>query len=157
MKDHLAERPHKTVFPREKIDALRNQAIAKIQDKLLPNVGILKIIIIGSSVTNAFGKYEPPGFRGSLYSDFDFIIFVADEYEIPDRLEKEQGGKPFPDDSMNLAFRSRKFVEDMYDVEVFFIRKSNSGDTSIQEQGELAGIPMTEDSTHQHLVVYIKD
>ena len=127
MKEYLKERPVKKSFSKEKIDSLRNQAIDKIKDKFLPNDKIIKIILIGSSVKNSFGEYEPPGFRGSIFSDFDFIIFVENDFEIPSWIDREPEGKPFPDDSMNLAYRNKEFIEDKYDVEVFFIRKSNIG------------------------------
>ena len=55
---------------------------------------------------------------------------------------------------MNLAYRNKKFIEDKYDVEVFFIRKSNAQKSEIQQLGELAGIPMTSDSKHKHIIVY---
>ncbi len=58
---------------------------------------------------------------------------------------------------MNLAYRNKKFVEDKYDVEVFFIRKSNMQDSKIQELSELAGIPMISDSKLKQLVIYSKD
>jgi len=157
MEEHLKKRPQKKVFPKEEIDSLRNQAIEKIKSKLLPDEQIIKIILIGSSVKNSFGEYEPPGFRGSLFSDFDFIIFVEDNFEIPKWLDREPDGKPFPDDNMNLAYRNKKFIEDKYDVEVFFIRKSNAQDSEIQKLGELAGIPMISDSKHKHIIVYSKD
>ena len=51
----------------------------------------------------------------------------------------------------------KKFIEDKYDVEVFFIRKSNARDSEIQKLGELAGIPMISDSKHKHIIVYPKD
>ena len=157
MEEHLKKRPQKKVFPKEEIDSLRNQAIEKIKSKLLPNEKIIKITLIGSSVKKSFGEYEPPGFRGSLFSDFDFIIFVDDDFEIPKWLDREPDGKPFPDDNMNLAYRNKKFIEDKYDVEVFFIRKSNAQNIEIQRLGEKAGIPMTSDSKNKHLIVYSKD
>ena len=156
MEEHLKKRPQKKVFPKVKIDSLRNQAIEKIKSKLLPDEKIIKIILIGSSVKNSFGEYESPGFRGSLFSDFDFIVFVEDDFEIPKWLDREPDGKPFPDDSMNLAYRNKKFIDDKYDVEVFFIKESNAQDPEIQKLGEDAGIPMTRDSKHKHLVVYSK-
>ncbi|MBR9683055.1 hypothetical protein GOV03_00770 [Candidatus Woesearchaeota archaeon] len=156
MKRYLKKRPQKKVFQKEEIDSLRNQAIEKIKLKLLPNKKIIKIILIGSSLKGSFGEYEPPGFRGSLFSDFDFIIFVEDNYEIPKWLDREPEGKPFPDDNMNLAYRNKKFISDKYDVEVFFIRKSNMRDPKIKILGELAGIPMTHSSKHKHLVIYSK-
>lgn len=157
MEEYLKKRPQKKVFQKEEIDNLRNQAIDKIKSKLLPDEKIIKIILIGSSVKNSFGKYEPPGFRGSLFSDFDFIVFVDDNYQIPQWLDKEPNGKPFPDNSMNLAYRNKGFIEDKYDVEVFFIRKSNMQDSKIQQLGELAGIPMTSDTKHKHFIIYSKD
>lgn len=156
MEEHLKKRPPKKVFQKEEIDSLRNQAIEKVKSKLLPDEKIIKIILIGSSVKGSFGEYDPPGFRGSLFSDFDFIIFVENDYEIPKWLEKEPDGKPFPDDNMNLAYRNKKFIEDKYDIEVFFLRRNNIDKPSIQEQGELAGIPMTTSTKHKHLIVYEK-
>ena len=156
MEEHLKKRPQKKVFPKVKIDSLRNQAIEKIKSKLLPDEKIIKIILIGSSLKNSFGEYEPPGFRGSLFSDFDFIVFIEDDFKIPKWLDKEPDGKPFPNNAMNLAYRNKKFIDNKYDIEVFFIRKSNMHDPKIQELGELTGIPMTQDSKHKHLVVYSK-
>jgi len=157
MEEHLKKRSPKKVFPKKEIDSLRNQAIEKIKSKLLPDEKIIKIILIGSSVKGSFGEYEPPGFRGSLFSDFDFIIFVEDNFEIPKWLDREPDGKPFPDDSMNLAYRNKRFIEEKYDAEVFFIKKSNAQDSQIQKLGELAGIPMTSKSKHNNLVVYSRD
>ncbi len=157
MKEYMKKRPPKSIFQKEKIDYLRNQAIDKIKSKFLPDDKIIKITLIGSSVKNSFGKYEPPGFRGSIFSDFDFIIFVEDNYKIPKWLDKEPNGKPFPDDSINLAYRNKKFIEDKYDIEVFFIKKSNMQDSKIQKLGELAGIPMTSKSKHKHIIVYSRD
>ena len=154
MEEHLKKRPQKKVFIKEEIDSLRNQAIEKIKSKLLPDEKVIKIILIGSSVKNSFGEYEPPGFRGSLFSDFDFIIFVDDDFEIPKWLNREIDGKPFPDDNMNLAYRNKKFIDNKYDIEVFFIRNSNAHDPKIQQLGEEAGIPMTPDSKHKHIIVY---
>ena len=157
MEEYLKKRPQKKVFQKEEIDSLRNQAIEKIKSKLLPDEKIIKIILIGSSLKNSFGEYEPPGFRGSLFSDFDFIVFVEDNFKIPKWLDREPDGKPFPDDSMNLAYRNKNFINNKYDVEVFFIRKSNMQDSKIQKLGELAGIPMTSDSKHKHLIVYSRE
>ena len=157
MEPHLKTRPNKRIYEKEKVDSLRKQAVDELQSRLLPDENVFKIILIGSSVKNSFGEYDPPGFRGSLFSDFDFIIFVEDDYEIPAWLEKEPDGKPFPDDSMNLAYRNKKFVEGKYDIEVFFIRRTSTQDSKIQELGELAGIPMTTNSEHKYLVVYSKD
>jgi len=153
----LKVRPQKKVFQKEEIDSLRNQAIEKIKSKLLPDEKIIKIILIGSSVKNSFGEYEPPGFRGSLFSDFDFIVFVEDNFEIPKWLDREPDGKPFPDESMNLAYRNKKLIDDKYDVEIFFVRESNAQNSIIQKLGEKAGIPMTSNSKHKHLIVYSKE
>jgi hypothetical protein len=150
-------RPQKEPYASKDIELLRKKAIDKVLSKLLPNEKIIKILLIGSSVKNDFGKYEPPGFRGSLYSDFDFIVFVDDDYEIPNWLIREPSGKPFSSDSFNLAYRNKKFIDDMYDVEIFFIRRKNMDDKKIQKEGELAGIPMTTSSKNKHLVLYSKE
>lgn len=147
-------RPHKTPFPQAEQDRLREKAIEKIMRELLPSNGILKIVLIGSSLKGDFGTYEPPGFRGSIYSDFDFIVFVTDDYHIPDWLRREPDGKPFPDDQYNLAYRNHKWLDDLYDVEVFFIRESKARDEEFQQFGEKAGIPMTKNSPHAHVVVF---
>jgi hypothetical protein len=157
MEEHLRKRPDKKIFSEELISVLRETAVDKIKSKLLPDKKIIKIILIGSSVKNTFGEYEPPGFRGSLFSDFDFIVFVDDDYEIPRWLDREPDGKPFPDDKLNLAYRNKNFVEGKYDVEVFFVRKSDMQDSKIQELGELAGIPMTKESKRKHLIIYSRD
>jgi len=157
MEEHLKKRPPKKVFQKETIDSLRNLAIHKITSKLLPDQKIIKIILIGSSVKYSFGEYNAPGFRGSLFSDFDFIVFVEDDFKIPKWLNKEQDGKPFPDDSLNLAYRNKKFVEDKYDAEVFFITKSNAQNPKIQKLGEKVGIPLTSNSKHKYLVVYSRN
>ena len=157
MEEHLRKRPNKKIFSEELIGVLREKAIDKIKSKLLPDKRIIKIILIGSSVKNNFGEYEQPGFRGSLFSDFDFIVFVDDDYEIPKWLEREPDGKPFPDDKLNLAYRNKNFVDGKYDIEVFFIRKSNMQDLKIKESGELAGIPMTSKSKHKHSIIYSRD
>ncbi len=156
MEEHLKERPAKMIFSEEEISKLRNKAIEKIKSKLLPNEGIIKIILIGSSVKNSFGEYEAPGFRGSLFSDFDFVIFIEDDYNIPQWLDKEPTGKPFPEDDMNLAYRSQKFIENKYDAEIFFIRKENMQSENVQQLGEAAGIPMTPNSNHKNIVVFEK-
>jgi len=157
MEEYLKKRPNKKIFSEKLIGVLRKRVIDKIESKLLPDKKIIKIILIGSSVKNTFGEYEPPGFRGSLFSDFDFIVFVDDDYEIPKWLGWEPGGKPFPDDKLNLAYRNKKFVDGKYDIEVFFIRKSDGQNFKIQELGELAGIPMTPESKHKHLIIYYRD
>ncbi len=157
MEDYLKKRPVKEVFQKKEIDFLRNKAIEKIKSKLLPDSKIIKIILIGSSIKDTFGRYEPPGFRGSLFSDFDFIVFIKDDYKIPSWLEQEPNGKPFPDNNMNLAYRNKKFIENKYDIEIFFIKESNIQNQTIQKLGELAGIPMTSTSKHKHLVIYFRD
>ena len=156
MEKYLKNRPPKKAFRKEATDRLRNQAIDKIKLKLLPDEKIIKIILIGSSIKGTFGEYESPGFRNSLFSDFDFIVFVEDDYKIPLWLNREPDGKPFPDDNLNLAYRNKKFIENKYDAEVFFIKKSNMQDPKIQELGELAGIPMIANSKHKNLVIYLK-
>ena len=156
MKEHLNNRPTKKIFNNTKINTLRDKAVEKIKAKLLPDDKINKIILIGSSVNDSFGEYEPPGFRGSLFSDFDFIVFVEDEYKIPKWLDREPDGKPFSDDKLNLAYRNKKFIDDKYDVEVFFIRLSSLNNPEVQAQGELAGIPMTTKSKHKFITVYKK-
>ncbi|MBT7903246.1 hypothetical protein HN587_05265 [Candidatus Woesearchaeota archaeon] len=156
MEEHLKSRPNKTIFSTENTHQLRNKAIKKLKNKLLPDNKIIKIILIGSSVKYQFGEYEPPGFRGSLFSDFDFIIFVEPDFIIPPWLDKEPDGKPFSEDSMNLAYRNKKFIDNKYDAEVFFIRKPNMENLKIQELGEQAGIPMTSNSKHKQLIIYEK-
>ena len=156
MEDYLKKRPQKKVFQKEEIVRLRNKAIDKIKTRLLPDSKIIKIILIGSSLKKSFGKYESPGFRGSLFSDFDFIVFVENDYKIPQWLDKEPDGKPFPDDTMNVAYRNKNFVENKHDVEIFFMRKTNMQNPKIQRLGELAGIPFTSNSKNNHLIVYSK-
>ena len=153
---HLDSRPPKRIFPPDIQIQLRNKAIAEIKERLLSDSGIIRVVLMGSSVKGTFGKYEPPGFRGSIYSDFDFIVFVEDDYEIPGWLEREPDGKPFPDDAMNLAYKCRKLVENKFDAEVFFIRKSDMDVPKVQKLGEEAGIPMTVESEHPHIVLFEK-
>lgn len=156
MQSFLKLRPKNTPYTLTKQKTLRNKSIKKIKSKFLPNNKIIKIILIGSSVKNTFGRYEKLGFRGSLYSDFDFIIFVEDNYKIPKWLKKEPTGKPFPYDKLNLAYRNKKFIDNKYDVEVFFIRKKTMIGKRFQKLGEKAGIPMTKNSKHKHLVIHTK-
>lgn len=156
MKEYLNKRPLKKVFKSAKIIDLRDKAIGKVKSKLLPDNKIFKILLIGSSVKDSFGEYEPPGFRGSLYSDFDFIVYVEDDYEIPKWLNKEPSGKPFPDDSMNLSYRYKKFIDDKYNIEVFFLKQRYLDNSEVQKQGELAGIPMTPNTKHKHIIIYEK-
>lgn len=150
-------RPQKTVFGQKFQDELKQKAIQKIKEKFLPDEKIIKIVLIGSIAKGTFGKYEPPGFRGSLYSDFDFIIFTKDDYQIPSLLEREWNGRPFTDDALNLAYRSRKFVDDTYDAEIFFIRRKNMDNKDVQKQAEEAGIAMSSKSNHPHIEVFAKD
>jgi predicted nucleotidyltransferase len=149
-------RPKKECYSPEKIAILRKKAIENVLSIFLPDEKIIRIYLIGSSVKNNFGKYEQPGFRGSLYSDFDFIVFVEDTYEIPKLLRREPTGKPFSKDEMNLAYRNKNFVDNTYDVEIFFIRRKNMYDKKIKEEGELAGIPMTPESKNKHMLIYSK-
>lgn len=152
----MKTRPNKKVFPSEEQIRLRDLAIEKIKSKLLPNNKIIKIILMGSSVKDNFGQYEAPGFRGNLFSDFDFIVFVENDYLIPNWLNKEPDGKPFPEEKLNLAYRNKGFIENKYDVEVFFIRKKNMNNTKIQALGEQAGIPMSDTSKNKHIIIYLK-
>ncbi len=152
----LMIRPKKECYSSEVVATLRKKAIEKVISKFLPNEKIIKMYLIGSSIKNDFGKYEPPGFRDSLYSDFDFIVFVDDDYKIPDWLKREPSGKPFSCDFMNLSYRNKKFIDDKYDVEIFFIRKKNMYDEKIKEEGELAGIPMTPESKNKCMLIYSK-
>ncbi|MCK4553207.1 hypothetical protein KAT80_03310 [Candidatus Pacearchaeota archaeon] len=146
-------RPKKIKFPLEKQRNLRKKAIKIIKDKFLPNENILKIILIGSSVKETFGKYASQGFRGSLYSDFDFIFFINENYKIPKWLRKEPTGKPFPNNQLNLSYRNKKLVNGKYDIEVFFIREKNAKNKKIQKLGEVAGIPMTKKSKHKYMII----
>ena len=151
---HLKSRPKKILFSKRTQERLRSKVIEKIKLKLLPDNKIIKIILIGSSIKNSFGKYAPPGFRGSLYSDFDFIVFVKDNYKIPKWLRKEPDGKPFPEDKLNLAYRNKKFIDKKYDVEIFFVRRKTTLSRKYRKQAEEAGIPMSNKSKHKHLIIY---
>ena len=151
---HLEFRPKKTIYPKAVQLKLRKKAIEKVKSKFLPNNRVIKIVLIGSVVKGGFGEYEPPGFRGSLYSDFDFIVFVEDSYKIPKWLKREPSGKPFSERKLNLAYRNRKFVDRKYDVEMFFIREKDMNNKRVQKLGERAGIPMTKNSRHKYLAVY---
>jgi len=155
----MKKRPTKRFFSKEKIDSLKNQAIDKIKSKLLPNDKIIKIVLFGSSVKYTFGKYDPPGFRGSLYSDFDFIVFIENNFEIPKWLDRQPDVKPFPDDKLNLAYRNKNFVEDKYDVETFFVRRSTMNNPEIEKLAEVPGceIPFSEKSKWKQIVIYHKD
>lgn len=123
----------------------------------LPNDKIIKIYLIGSSIKNDFGEYDPPGFRGSLYSDFDFIIFVENDYLIPN-LNPEPDAHPFPDESINLAYRIKNFVDDKYDAEIFFVRRSTMENDQFKELAEAQGceIPFDDKSQWPLIVVYSK-
>ena len=156
MEKHLENRPKKRGFPVSMQEPLRNRAIEKIKNKFLPDDKIIKIYLVGSSVKNTFGEYDPPGFRGSLFSDFDFIVFVEDDFIIPDWLDREPSAKPFPNNSLNLAFRSSKFIDNKYDIEVFFVRKSTLNNKKTERLAEMPGceIPFSENSKWKHIVVY---
>lgn len=154
MESHLSTRPKKTPFSLAEQQRLRTLAIENIHTQFMPNEEILKIFLIGSSVKGTFGAYEAPGFRGSLFSDFDFIFFVKDLYTIPERLEREPYGKPFADDALNLAYRQKNFVEETYDAELFFIRESSLQQETFRIAAESAGIPLDEESSHPHLIIY---
>ena len=99
---------------------------------MLPSKRIREIILIGSSVKYSFLGYKSPGFRGSLFSDFDFIVFVEDNFKIPSWLDRELERKPFQDNSLNLAYRKKKFIENKCDIEVFFIRLSSLQDSKLK-------------------------
>lgn len=109
---------------------------------------------MGSSVNGTFGEYEPPGFRSSLFSDFDFIFFVKDDYVIPKWLRREPSGKPFSDDGLNLAYRNTKVIDNKYDVEMFFVREKNLRRAEFIEEAENAGIPLTYNTKHQSVIVF---
>lgn len=149
----MEKRPKKTKFPLKMQKELRKKAIDFIREKFSLDDSVLKIILIGTSIKGTFGKYETPGFRGSLYSDFDFIIFIKDNYKIPGWLRKEPTGKPFPKKGLNLAYRNKKVIDNKYDAEIFFIREKNAMNQKIQQLGEKAGIPMTKNSKHKYLKI----
>ncbi|MBU1018325.1 hypothetical protein KKA33_04860 [Patescibacteria group bacterium] len=154
MTDHLNNRPSKTYFPVDQQIRLRNKTVDIIKSKLLPDEKIIRIILIGSSVSHTFGQYEPPGFRGSLYSDFDFIVFTEDDYKISDWFIREPDGKPFSDNELNLAYRNKNVVDNQYDVETFFMRRNTMDSPEIQDLAEKAGIPLKKDTTVRYLTVY---
>lgn len=154
MESHLATRPSKTPFLIEEQIRLRGLAIDAVRNLLLPDPGIQKILLIGSSVKGSFGQYQPPGFRGSLYSDFDFIMYVTDEYLIPAQLKRELDGKPFARNDLNLTYRIKNLVEKKYDAEIFFVRDGARLDDSICKEGERAGIPMSAESPNPNIVVF---
>jgi len=154
MENHLGNRPHKAPFPLKTQIALREDVIEKVKLKFLPDDRIIKILLIGSSVKASFGKYAPPGFRGSLYSDFDFIFFVEDDYAIPQWLAKDPLGKPFHDKGLDLAYKIKKFIDEKYNAEIFFVRRATMENPMLQKDGELAGIPMTNKSKQKHLIIY---
>jgi predicted nucleotidyltransferase len=153
MEPHLVSRPIKMPFDPQEQGRLRDLAIRKIKEMFLPDEDIVKIILIGSSVKGTFGKYEPPGFRGSLFSDFDFIIFVRNGYHIPNSLKGEPDGRLFQDEKLDLAYRKGKVVEGIFDFEIFFVRESAMNDPDIIERGEAAGIPMRESTTQNKFVI----
>lgn len=144
----------KTPYAIDEQVRLRSLAIEKIQKILLPDPGIHKILLIGSSVKGTFGEYSPPGFRGSLYSDLDFIVYVINDYRIPSFLTREPRGRPFAREDLNEAYRVNGFLEDKYGAEVFFVRQSSLGNSAICAEGEQAGVPMTEETQNPFLTVY---
>ncbi|MFA5992073.1 MAG: hypothetical protein WC796_00010 [Candidatus Pacearchaeota archaeon] len=154
MEDHLKKRPKKDIFSKKIVKSLRTKAIKKLKSKFLPDANIIKIVLIGSSVKNCFGRYKSPGFRGSLYSDFDFIIFVKDNYKIPKWLRKEPTGRPFPNNRLNLAYRNKRFIDRKYDLEVFFIREKVMNNKKIQKLGEKVGIPMVKSTKHKQQIIF---
>lgn len=97
------------------------------------------------------------GFRGSLYSDFDFIVFTTDDFNPPLWLNREPDGKPFSQDEWNLAYRQKDFILDKFDAEIFFIHSNNLTNPDFIEQAEKAGIPLSESSSHQFITVYQND
>lgn len=147
-------RPRKTFFSNNEQKRLRTIAIEKIRTLLLPNEGIDRIILIGSSVKGTFGSYEAPGFRGSLFSDFDFIVFVKDDYIIPAILEREPDGKPFGKPELDLAYRQKLLVENTYDAEIFFVRESSLDNEAFRKEAEAAGIPVSETSAIPNIPIY---
>lgn len=149
----MKKRPNKKKFPLKIQKELREEAISFIKDKFISDKNISKIILIGSSINGNFGEYESPGFRGSLYSDFDFIFFIKDDYRIPIWLRREPSGRPFPESRLNLAYRNKRAVDKKYDIEIFFIREKNANNPLIQKLGEKAGIPMVKNSKHKYLVL----
>ena len=157
MADYTGERPEKKTYNVNRIKLLRDRAIKKIKSIFLPDNRIIKIFLIGSSIKGDFGEYEPPGFRGSLYSDFDFIIFVEDEYKIPRWLKgKQSDAKPFPKSDLNLTHRIKNFVDNKYDAEILFVRRSTMENNEIERMAEEPGceIPFSEKSRWRHFVVY---
>lgn len=154
MEKHLKARPNKKAFPLKKQNELREKAIKEIKKRFLPNRKILKIILMGSSVKGSFGEYEPPGFRNSLFSDFDFIFIVTNDYPIPVWLRREPSGKPFSKDELNLAYRNSKMIENKYDFEMFFVREKSLYDPKIVKEAEKAGIPLSNKSKNKHLVIF---
>ncbi len=144
----------KTPYALEEQLRLRALAIEKIKQVMLPDVGITKILLIGSSVKGNFGEYSPPGFRGSLYSDFDFIVYVTDDYIIPSTVTREPRARPFEKHELNEAYRIEIFIEDKYGAEVFFVRAATLADAIVCAEGEMAGIPMTEETNNPFITVY---
>lgn len=57
---------------------------------------------------------------------------------------------------INLTYRNKDFIDDTYDVEIFFVRRKNMYDKKIQVEGELAGIPMTTESKNKYMLIYSK-
>jgi predicted nucleotidyltransferase len=149
-------RPKKTKFSLRIQKELREKAIKLIKEEFLPDKDILKIILIGSSVKGNFGQYDSPGFRRSLYSDFDFIFLIKDNYKIPNWLKKEPSAKPFLDNRLNLTYRNKKVIDNKYDIEIFFIRETDAKNKEIQKLGEKAGIAITKNTKNKYIVIYKK-
>ena len=60
---------------------------------------------------------------------------------------------------LNLAYRTKNFVENKYDVEIFFVRRSTMNNPEIEKLAEMPGceIPFSEKSKWKHIVVYSKE
>lgn len=156
MKFILEKRPRKKSYQLARIAKLKKRAAERISEKLLPDEKIVKIVLVGSSIKNSFGEYDAPGFRDSLFSDFDFVVFVEDDYEIPEWLNKSVYDGPFANKELNLTYRNKRFVEGKFDIDVLFIKRSNFEIKEIKIQGEKQGIPMFDDSKNKYLMVYKK-
>lgn len=90
MKNPLKNRPKKKKYSLGLQKKLREKAIKKVKSLFLPNKQIIKIILIGSSVKGTFGKYEPPGFRGSLYSVLILFLLLKTIIKFQNGLIKNQ-------------------------------------------------------------------
>ena len=72
-------------------------------------------------------------------------------------LNKEPTGKPFSDNKLNLAYRNKKFIDNKYDVEIFFIKEKSLNDPTIIEEAENAGIPLKNKSKNKYLIIFNKN